>query len=394
MLMMMVPPKVRKAVRMITTTAQQYWYGFHRVATPCGASPQAALRLDNAPTLAHPTETRLRVSKLALDSTSARFLREANPEDPSAEIASIVEQRGKMHNPHTSSGGVLLATIEEIGAESPLLDEGRFAVGDHVVPLSSLSCIPLRLTDTLGFHGEVASVDGTAILFGASPVAAIPDDIDPAICLLALDISSLVPQVERAVEPFFFPSKPASLDLDHVGVDLQPPCVYIQGMGKSGLSAMASIRRLEATACPKRKQPIRILASDTDEHAANSEIASKYCDATAVLDSRDAQATMDFLYRENHSLEADLVLATHNQPDCETSAVMACKERGRVIFFSMATIFSQANLATDVAGKDVDCSFGVGIAQDQDVAVFTLLRDDADLRKHFKSLAEDLAKHL
>ena len=60
----------------------------------------------------------------------------------------------------------------------------------------------------------------------------------------------------------------------------------------------------------------------------------------------------------------------------------------------MATNFAQANLATDTAGKDVTCAFGVGLARDQGEAMFELLRIDPLLRTHFEALAEELSEAL
>ena len=74
--------------------------------------------------------------------------------------------------------------------------------------------------------------------------------------------------------------------------------------------------------------------------------------------------------------------------------MMATRSRGTCIFFSMATIFSQANLATDAAGKDVSCHFGVGLADKQDEAMFRLLRADPVLRAHFEALAAELSAAL
>ena len=67
---------------------------------------------------------------------------------------------------------------------------------------------------------------------------------------------------------------------------------------------------------------------------------------------------------------------------------------GTAVFFSMATVFSQANLATDIAGKAVTCMFGVGLAPQQDAAMFTLLREDTVLRKHFEELSTELVEAL
>ena len=101
-----------------------------------------------------------------------------------------------------------------------------------------------------------------------------------------------------------------------------------------------------------------------------------------------------FLDEQGYGNGVDLVLACHNQPDCETSAVMSTAAGGTAIFFSMATVFSQANLATDIAGKAVSCLFGVGLAPKQDQAMFTLLREDTVLREHFEKLSQELAEAL
>ena len=69
---------------------------------------------------------------------------------------------------------------------------------------------------------------------------------------------------------------------------------------------------------------------------------------------------------------------------------MATAPGGTVIFFSMATSFGEANLATDSAGKDVRCLFGVGLAAEQDTKMFALLRTEHVLRRHFEKLAERL----
>ena len=49
-----------------------------------------------------------------------------------AEVLEIVGSRGKMHNPVTGSGGMLVGTVEEVGEGSPL----GLAVGDSSPPWS------------------------------------------------------------------------------------------------------------------------------------------------------------------------------------------------------------------------------------------------------------------
>ncbi len=121
--------------------------GLHRVLAPAGALPQAAERLDAAPEIG-PDEVRVRVERLNLDAASFRQLatkHQGNGDAVRAEVLEIVATRGKMQNPVTGSGGMLVGIVDEVGPESPL----GLAPGDRVATLVSLSLTPLRITDGL-----------------------------------------------------------------------------------------------------------------------------------------------------------------------------------------------------------------------------------------------------
>ena len=93
-----------------------------------------------------------------------------------AEVLEIVATRGKMQNPETGSGGMLVGTVEEVGERSPL----GLQVGDRVTTLVSLSLTPLVIEDALerwDGRSEQVPCDGYAVLFGRSIVAVIPDDL-------------------------------------------------------------------------------------------------------------------------------------------------------------------------------------------------------------------------
>src|SRR5919107_332341 len=98
--------------------------GADRVLAPASALPQPAERLDASGPV-RPFEFEVAVERLCLDSTSLRNIRERSGGDPgrmAARILEIVAARGKMHNPETGSGGVLLGTVAAVGervAEPP-----------------------------------------------------------------------------------------------------------------------------------------------------------------------------------------------------------------------------------------------------------------------------------
>src|SRR6478736_2606523 len=161
--------------------------GLHRVLEPRGDEvtlPQAARRLDARPQL-WPDEVRIAVETLNLDAASYRQLAEKHTRDGAVdgsavrhEVLDIVATRGKMQNPVTGSGGMLIGTVEEVGPESPL----GLAVGDRVATLVSLSLTPLVITDQLAqWDGKSERVParGHAILFGRSIAARLPPDLTP-----------------------------------------------------------------------------------------------------------------------------------------------------------------------------------------------------------------------
>src|SRR4029453_2150153 len=96
--------------------------GLHRVVSPAGVLPQAAWRLDTRAEIGA-DEVRVRVERLNLAAATVRQLAEKqNGNGPAvrADVLGIIRDRGKMHNPATGSGGMLIGTVDEVGPESPL----------------------------------------------------------------------------------------------------------------------------------------------------------------------------------------------------------------------------------------------------------------------------------
>src|SRR5204863_8287865 len=93
-------------------------------------------------------ETRIRVERLNLDAASFRQLTEEAAGDRAAvraKVVQIVQNRGKMHNPVTGSGGMLVGVVDEAGPAARL----GLEPGQRVATLVSLTLTPLTLTDDL-----------------------------------------------------------------------------------------------------------------------------------------------------------------------------------------------------------------------------------------------------
>src|SRR6476620_2219704 len=207
--------------------------GLHRVLEPTGDAitlPQAAQRLDARPQL-WPDEVRVAVETLNLDAASYRQLAEKHGTDGTvdgaavrAEVLDIVATRGKMQNPETGSGGMLIGTVEEVGPDSTL----GLAVGDRVATLVSLTLTPLVIEDGLARWdgcGEQVPADGYAILFGRSIAAVLPDDLPHDLALAVMDVCGAPALTARVVGEYD-----------------APVVAVVGGGGKSGSLSLAAAK--------------------------------------------------------------------------------------------------------------------------------------------------------
>jgi L-erythro-3,5-diaminohexanoate dehydrogenase len=335
--------------------------GLHRVLDDASVLPQAAQRLDTRHEL-WPDEVRVRVERLNLDAASYRQLERKHSVDGKvdgskvrAEVLEIVTARGKMQNPETGSGGMLVGTVEEVGPESPL----GLAVGDRIATLVSLTLTPLVIDDGLaGWDGRSEQVpcEGYAVLFGRSIAAVIPGDLDPALSLAVMDVCGAPALTKRIVAEYE-----------------QPVVAVIGGAGKSGSLSLAAARDAGA------QRTVGVVP--TQEEAKLLE-ESGLADDVVIADARDPIALRDAVAATG-SL-ADITVVCVDAPGCEGGAILATADRGTVIFFSMATSFSAAALGAEGLAADVRMLVGNGYVPGHAAYALELLRADAGVRGLFE----------
>ncbi|WP_433604354.1 L-erythro-3,5-diaminohexanoate dehydrogenase [Dactylosporangium sp. CA-139114] len=327
--------------------------GLHRVVAPAGVLPQAAERLD-ASAAVGADEVRVRVERLNLDAASYRQLADAHDGDGDAiraAVAGIIAARGKMHNPVTGSGGMLIGTVDAVGPGSPL----GLAVGDRVATLVSLTLTPLAVTDGLrrwdGLSEQVPC-DGHAILFARSVAAVLPGDLEPELALAVLDVCGAPALVRR---------------------HLRGTVLVLGAAGKSGSLALAAARGHHTVGVVRDERERALLQ--------RAGLATE----VVVADARDA-VTLSGL------VQADLTVVCVDVPGCEHAAVLATKPGGTVIFFSMATSFPAAALGAEGLAADVTMLIGNGYVPGHAEYAIGLLRDDPGVRAVFEArLAPRLA---
>ena len=357
--------------------------GLHRVLEPHGVLPQAAARLDAGPEI-WPDEVRVRVQTLNLDAASYRQLATKHAGDGAAvraEVLAIVAARGKMQNPVTGSGGMLVGIVEEVGPQSPL----GLRVGERVSTLVSLSLTPLRIDDGLARwdgRSEQVPADGTAILFARSIAAVLPDDLPVPLSLAVLDVCGAPALTRRVVQ------KGAVVAI-------------IGAAGKSGSLSAAAARQAGATkvigvvpteaeaellrhpsatkdggaeGIPRGVRPRRAGSSPAPQSPLAEEIV--------IADARDPVGLAEKV--EVAGAPADVTVVCVDVPGCEGGAILSTKQGGTVIFFSMATSFSAAALGAEGLAADVTMLVGNGYVPGHADLALDLIRTTPSVRRLFE----------
>jgi NADPH:quinone reductase-like Zn-dependent oxidoreductase len=327
--------------------------GLHRVVAPAGVLPQAADRLDASPEI-WPDEVRIAVERLNLDAASYRQLAGKHPGDPAAvraEVAAIVATRGKMHNPATGSGGMLVGVVDEAGPDSPL----GLTAGQRVATLVSLTLTPLAITDGLASWSgasEQVPCEGHAILFARSIAAVLPDDLPAPLALAALDVCGAPALVARVCARY----------------DAPRVCV-IGAAGKSGSLALAAAARHGAASL--------VGVVPTSIEAEGLRVAG-LADEVAIADARDPVALSAAVGEP-----ADVTVVCVDVPGCEHGAILATRDGGTVVFFSMATSFTAAALGAEGLAADVTMLIGNGYVPGHAAMALDLVRSDTGVRLLF-----------
>jgi len=334
--------------------------GTHRVLAPAGALPQSAERLDTRREI-WDDEVRVRVRRLNLDAASYRQLAGKHTVDGLVdgeavrdEVLTIVGERGKMHNPVTGSGGMLVGVVEEVGPRSPL----GLEAGQPVATLVSLTLTPLAIEDGLQEWdglGEQIPTDGYAILFGQSIAAVLPDDLPEALSLAVMDVCGAPALTARVVERYD-----------------DPTVAVIGGAGKSGSLALAAAKRAGAR---------RTIGVVPHEQEALLLAEAALADEVVLADARDPLALRVAVTGAGGP--ADVTVVCVDVPGCEGGAILSTAPSGTVIFFSMATSFSAAALGAEGLAADVTMLVGNGFVPGHAAYAIDLLRTSDGVRSLF-----------
>ncbi len=336
-------------------------FGSHRVIEPVGSLPQAAMRIDNSPDIMD-NEILIDVRTLNVDSASFTQIREACRDDVdeiAKMIKSIVESRGKLQNPVTGSGGMLIGTISQIGKS---LADRNLKLGDRIATLVSLSLTPLLIEKIENVYIDRDQVDikGSAVLFESGIYAKLPDDLPERLSLAVLDVAGAPAQVDRLVSEG----------------------MTVAVMGAGGKSGVLCCYEAKKKAGPSG----RVIAVEYSRENTRRLLEMGLADEIIMGDATKPLEIYDRVKSVTDDGLCDVVINNVNVPGTEMSSILSTRTGGTVYFFSMATSFTKAALGAEGVGKDIDMIIGNGYAEGHADLALNILRESSKIRELFEKL--------
>lgn len=340
--------------------------GLHRVIEPNGALPQQAARLDTALPI-QPEEILIEVSSLNVDSASFHQFYGSNRKDldkAAQAMLEVVNARGKMQNPVTGSGGMLIGTVKEVGANITNPDLAKLRPGDRIATLVSLTLTPLKIRRIKRIIPEIerVEIEGHAILFNSGIATRLPDDLDEGLALAALDVCGAPAQTARLVSP---------------GMNV----AIVGGGGKSGLLCLYEAKK-------RAGKSGKVVAFEYSPKNCERLRQLNFVDEVIEGNAQDAVTAAEKIKAAFGGRGADLVINVANVAGTEMACILATRPLGTVYFFSMATSFSAAALGAEGVAADVTLIIGNGYTEGHAEMTLDILRESKELRAILESLYE------
>ncbi len=336
-------------------------FGTHRVVEPKNSLPQPAKVIDPSLPIAS-NEILIDVETLNIDSASFTQIKQAcNADVAKMEemILDIVKTRGKMQNPVTGSGGMLIGTIKEIGANHP---DKTLKVGDKICTLVSLSLTPLVIEKIkkVNIDNDQVDIDGHAILFESGIYSVIPTDLPEKLVLAALDVAGAPAQVDKLVKK-------------------DDSVVVIGAAGKSGILCCYQAQK-NAGANGK------VIGVCYNQKEADLLSSLGFADEVIIADATQTIDLYNKVMEVTGGEQVDVTINVVNVENTEMGSILITKDSGVVYFFSMATSFTKAALGAEGVGSDVTMIVGNGYTKNHAKLTIDIVRESDKIRKLYEEI--------
>lgn len=314
-------------------------YGLNRVLEPKHVLPTSAWKLDNSRNI-EDNEIRVSLTRIHLEGTSFKQIcteSNNNEEKIKRTIIDIVIRRGKLHNPVTDTGGMILGKVEAIGENYN--NPRGLKVGDEVICNASSTSIPIYIEDIKGLNFVFNQIEATgyAILSDEISIVKVEEGLPVDLLMFVLDESGTLYKLSEMV------------------VDQQKFLIVGNNIITNLLFGYA-IRRKVGSDC----EIICLLDKKTDIQITDGGIDKLIAEVFNQVHFLDILKPMECLAKLGLESLFDLSVNCAEIPGAETINILATKEGGTVLFANLINNLKIALYITESISKSLNVKSAEG----------------------------------
>ena len=332
-------------------------YGTQRVMEPKYVLPTSAWKLDNSRKI-YPDELRLSVMRIHLEGTSFKQICTEvnnNEEKIKQKIMDIVIRRGKLHNPITDTGGLVLGIVEEIGDE--YYNPKGLKPGDRVICNASLASVPLHIENikSIDYVFNQAIVEGYAIAHDNMQLIQVEEGMPVELLLFTLDESGTVMRLDQLIDK----QTRFLIVGNNMITNLLFGYVIRRKVGKEG----------RITCVLDKRTGIQITGGGIDRLLA---------EVFDQIHSLDILKPMEALEKLNAESLFDLSVNCAEIPGAETINLLATRNGGTVLFANLINNLNIALYITESISKNLNLRSAEGYLTNYDDFDVQIVKETAE----------------
>ena len=332
-------------------------YGIQRVLEPQHVLPTSAWRLDNGRNI-YSNELKVSIKRIHLEGTGFKQIcTESNYDEKKIKqsIIDVVIRRGKLHNPVTDTGGLVMGVVEEIGADYN--NKNDLKVGDLVICNASAASLPMYIEDITSIDKAFNQVEakGYVIVHELIPVVKALETVPSEMLMFAFDQSGTLYRLKtllRGKSKFLI-----------VGNSMLTNLLYGHVIRRELGSDC------EITCLLDKKSSTKITGKGIDN------LIKKVFDEVNYLDILRPVECMEKLGAESYY---DLSVNCAEIPGAETINILATKPGGTVLFANLINNLNIALYITESISKTLDVRGAEGYLEGYDEFDIELVKELAE----------------
>jgi len=317
-------------------------FGINRVIEPENCVPVTAWKLDNKREI-EPEEIRVSIDTLHIERDSFQQICTScgyDDEKVRARILDIIDKRGKMHNPYTGSGGIMMGVVDEIGYKAQQTTNHK--VGDKVYCVTTLMSIPMHIDEIIDIDYKVGQIKarGYAIVFRSKHLFKVDPEIRSNYTMLAIDEAGNFFRAFKIAEEY----KPNKISI--LSRDLFSPLIYAEAIKKARGSETDINVIIDETLFPE-------ISAEEIASLMAPEISNIYLvNETTPIDAYHYLCELD---PQNDN--RDMIIVGEDIRGAETLAVLLVKNMGNMFFSSIRSKYALGVFVAETMGKSVRTSY-------------------------------------